>query len=125
MDASRQSGDRDLIRKCIVDLQRSVDENQYLLINFLAWAIPTLGFIGTILGIIGAMTNAANIVQASDPGEQAVAIRTVGTYLGSAFYTTLIGLIWSFIARLLITSVRKREAELFELLEDHALRKSA
>lgn len=111
---------RDIIRERIAAYRDSVDQGEYELINFLIWAIPTCGFLGTILGIIGAMENAANIVRASNVIEQASAIKQVSGYLGTAFDTTFVALIWVLPLSYLLAIVRKMEANLFERLEFEA-----
>ena len=102
--------------------RRSVDEGEYEIINYLLWAVPTFGFLGTIFGIIGAMENAPEIVRAIGPIEQYAAIKKVGGYLGTAFDTTFVALMWVVPLSFLLARVRKSEADLFERLEFEANR---
>ncbi|MCG3158227.1 MAG: hypothetical protein DKINENOH_04868 [bacterium] len=113
---------REYIRERVAAYRRSIDEGEYEIINFLIWAVPTLGFLGTIIGIVGAMENAANIVRAIGPIEQAAAIKQVGVYLGTAFDTTFVALIWVLPLNFLLARLRKIEANLFESLEFEANR---
>ncbi len=63
---------------------------RYTLIRYLVWVIPTLGFLGTVIGIANAMafagSGAVEIDQLLTPTTQRLAV---------AFYTTLLALIQS------------------------------
>jgi len=99
----------------------SVEIGEYELINFMIWAAPSLGFIGTILGIISAMERASSIFSANGPVEQGIALDAVSTSLGTAFDTTYIALIWLFPMFYYLSRCRKKEADLFEDLEKRAI----
>lgn len=94
-----------------------VEVGEYELINFLLWAVPTFGFIGTIFGIIDAMENASAIFSAADQVEQAVALDGVSAALGTAFDTSFVALITLVALSFLVAWARKAEANLFEILE--------
>ena len=99
-----------LIMRCILQFQgsHSVDqansllnsslelfqhelELKYAMLRYLVWLIPTLGFIGTVVGIAFALDYAANI---EDPRDPALLAGITGR-LGVAFYTTLLALVQS------------------------------
>ena len=99
-----------LIMRCILQFQGSHSVNQansllnsslelfqhelelkYAMLRYLVWLIPTLGFIGTVVGIAFALDYAANIENPQDP----TLLAGITGRLGVAFYTTLLALIQS------------------------------
>ena len=99
-----------LITRCILQFQgsRSIDqansllnsslelfqhelELKYNMLRYLVWLIPTLGFIGTIMGIADALEYAAGIANPQDP----TLLKEITKRLGVAFYTTLLALLQS------------------------------
>jgi len=73
---------------------------RYQLLRYLAWAIPTVGFIGTVAGI-------ASALGLIDP--ENMEIRLVTGSLAVAFDTTIIALVWSAIIVLLLNLIQKEE----------------
>lgn len=110
-----------IIRARVEAYRDSVELGEYEIINFLIWATPTLGFIGTIFGIIAAMENAAAIFSADTAIEQAIALDTVSSALGTAFDTSFIALIWLIPMSFFLARARKAEANFFEELEFEAV----
>jgi biopolymer transport protein ExbB/TolQ len=82
-------------------------ELRYGLLRYLMWFIPTLGFIGTVLGISRALEFAASY--GPDTGEL---LPELTAKLGVAFFTTLLALILSGVLVLLIHIVQGREERL-------------
>ena len=99
-----------LIARCILQFQGSRSVNQtnallnsslelfqhelelkYTMLRYLVWLIPTLGFIGTVVGIAFALDYAANVQNPQDP----TLLAEITGRLGVAFYTTLLALIQS------------------------------
>ncbi len=76
----------------------------YTLLRYLVWVIPTLGFIGTVIGIASAMSFAGSgVVDSEDllsPTTQRLAV---------AFYTTLLALVHSGILVLGMSLMQARE----------------
>ncbi len=110
-----------LVDLCILQFQasRSVDQTvsvlnsalgllgdrvelRYGLLRYLVWAIPTLGFIGTVVGISLSLTQ----LDASHPD-----LSRVTASLGMAFYTTLVALVESVLLVLLLHLVQTREEQ--------------
>ena len=73
---------------------------RYNPIRYLAWLIPTIGFIGTVVGIALAL---------HDMDPVAPDLEKVTQNLGMAFYTTIIALCWSAILAFMIHYVQARE----------------
>jgi biopolymer transport protein ExbB/TolQ len=82
-------------------------ELRYGFLRYLMWFIPTLGFIGTVLGISRALEFAAGY--GPDTGEL---LPELTAKLGVAFFTTLLALILSGILVFLIHVVQSREERL-------------
>ena len=68
-------------------------------LKFCLWAIPTIGFIGTVVGIGGALLETMN-VDAVNVIERSIAKSSVSTNIGVAFDTTLVALLLSLIGML-------------------------
>lgn len=79
-------------------------ELNYTMIKYLLWLIPTLGFIGTVIGIVVALGTANTLGAESDSMLAEVIPR-----LAQAFYTTLLALLLSAIAMILLTMIEARE----------------
>ena len=77
---------------------------RYTLLRYLVWVIPTLGFVGTVIGIASAMAFAGSgAVEMEDllvPTTQKLAV---------AFYTTLVALLQSGLLVLGMNSLQSRE----------------
>lgn len=94
-------------------------DTQFYLINYIAWAIPSIGFIGTVRGIGSALANAGAAL-----GND---ISPVTNMLGVAFNSTLIALFLSIFLMLVIHGVKQFQEtmvsnvnrEVDEMLEKH------
>ena len=75
---------------------------RYLILRYIVWVIPTIGFIGTVVGIASGLSEAAKNIDAPD-------LKAVTTKLAIAFDTTLIALILSAILVLLLHLVQRKE----------------
>ena len=108
-----------LIDLCILQFQasRSVDQTvsvlnssleliahrvdlRYALARYIVWVIPTIGFIGTVIGIALAMEQI---------NPEQVDLKALTSSLGVAFYTTLVALVQSAFLVLLMNLVQARE----------------
>lgn len=83
-------------------LERQVDAS-YNILKYISWAIPSLGFIGTVLGIGSALGNAGIAIDN---------IELVTKPLGMAFDTTLIALVESIILMFFIHNSQHKEETL-------------
>jgi biopolymer transport protein ExbB/TolQ len=71
-------------------------------LRYIVWVIPTIGFIGTVLGISLSLTQ----LDATHPD-----LSRVTAALGMAFYTTLVALVESALLVLLFHLVQTREEQ--------------
>lgn len=93
-------------------------EESWLIPRYLSWAVPVLGFIGTVLGISLAAEGIRRII-ASDSGLASLSSDLDGAIapLGIAFDTTLIALSLSVALTLLLALVQRSEERLLAILE--------
>lgn len=86
-------------------------ESELSMINYIAWAIPSVGFIGTVRGIGGALAVAGTAL-----GED---ITQVTDKLGTAFNSTLIALLLSIPLMLFIHHIKQRQESTITEIEDY------
>ena len=82
-------------------------DSVYGLLGWFVWVMPSLGFVGTILGIGGALGFTDRVVAAETPGDLVSAIQQVTGRLSVAFDTTLVALACSIGYFLLLSLVRR------------------
>ena len=77
---------------------RILDERtaRHALMKYLLWAIPTIGFVGTVVGIGDALLETINVDSISLV-ERSIAKSTVSSNIGVAFDTTLVALLLSLV----------------------------
>ena len=92
--SSRSVSQANSILNSTLELCHHEVELRYNGLRFLVWFIPTLGFIGTVLGIAVALNTAA-ITDMNDNEAMAEMMPTMTRDLGVAFYTTLVALVQS------------------------------
>lgn len=84
-------------------LQNEIDLS-YNTVRYIAWLIPTLGFIGTVWGILEAL-NVAALKQPTDPD----LLSSVIGALSVAFWTTLLALLMACVLMLILHLTQNRE----------------
>lgn len=108
----------------ILRAQAENDEDQiassYTVVNGLVWAIPVLGFIGTVLGLslaIGRFT--ATLQAGGDLAKIRDSLQGVTSGLATAFESTLVALTFTLILQLVITFQQKREMAFLDECNDY------
>lgn len=103
-----------------LDTQSDLDANRsagsYSLVKVFLWAIPILGFIGTVMGLsvaVGSLAMGDN----TDPDALKESINSLTGGLGVAFDTTLLGLILSILLSFPLSAVQKKEDETLTLID--------
>ena len=94
-------------------INESKVEQRYAMVRYLAWVIPTMGFIGTV-------SHLGNALRLVDPNH--MNISAVTSALGIAFNTTLIALIESAILVLIQNVVQTREDAAVDDAAEYCLR---
>ena len=98
----------------VLSTQAENDEDQadssYTVLRGFIWAIPILGFIGTVWGLSLAMGSFGSVLEeAGQMEELRGALKEVVAGLSVAFETTLQGLVAALVVHLLMTRTRRRE----------------
>ena len=94
----------------------------YAIPRFIIWAIPVLGFVGTVLGISNGVQAFSTLIQnAADLEGLRESLKGVTYGLGQAFETTMIALCMSLFLMLLMSLIQQREDRLLAALDDHCL----
>lgn len=115
-----QVGDVATILRNQADYDEEHIASSYGLVHSFLWAIPVLGFIGTVIGLraaigaLGITLRAGGDITAIREGLQAV---TAG--LATKFETTLVALICAVILQLLLAFLQSREGEFLDECNDY------
>lgn len=88
---------------------------RYGLVRFIAWVVPTLGFIGTVYSL------GASLSAAGDPG-QTLDLKMVAKTLGIGFDCTMVALVESAILVFLLHLVQQEEESAVNKAGDYTLR---
>lgn len=113
-------GDVDEILRTQADNDEGVVESSYTGVRGLIWAIPVLGFIGTVQGLSGALGSFWAVVSnADDVGEMREALQSVTGGLSTAFETTLIGLVAALVIHLLMILVKRQEEQFLDHCKEY------
>ena len=97
-----------------MDLYQHETELRYNMLRYLVWLIPTLGFVGTVMGIANALDTAGQEFSGIDPNANMAELgpqmmdRLTGQ-LGVAFYTTLLALLQSAVLMCTMHLIQERE----------------
>jgi biopolymer transport protein ExbB/TolQ len=89
-------------------------ESEQSIIRYIAWAIPSVGFVGTVIGIAASLSAAKGAVSAQG-------IERVTGLLNIAFDTTLVALILSLIIMFLYHNLQEKVEKLHSRLEAYVL----
>lgn len=99
-------------------------ESSYLPIKGLNWAIPVLGFIGTVRGLSVAVAGFGGVLATKGADADAIrpALQTVTGGLSTAFETTMVSLVAALIVQLLMTAERRGEEALLDACREFCQR---
>lgn len=95
-----------LLNSSLELFQHEVELN-YNMLRYIVWLIPTLGFIGTVIGIALALNVAGTMAKVDAQNEQIMV--QVTESLGVAFYTTLLALLLSAVLMFFLHIAQARE----------------
>ena len=113
----------------ILNYQAEIDHNRmqsgFTLLNIFIWAIPILGFIGTVFGIGQSISEFSEFIRSSNRDDLTLQVRSalggVTSGLSVAFSTTFIALVGVIPIMMLSSSLRKRENDLLISIEEYCL----
>ena len=95
-------------------------ESSYTMLRVFIWAIPILGFIGTVIGIGAAVGGfSESVAAAADVEVMKNSIGSVTTGLGVAFDTTLLALVVSIFIMFPTSSLQKAEEDYLARVDDY------
>ncbi|MGC3989323.1 MAG: MotA/TolQ/ExbB proton channel family protein [Chthoniobacteraceae bacterium] len=98
-----------------LELMTNRVDMRYGLVRFIAWVVPTLGFIGTVYGL------GASLAAAGDPN-QALDLHEVAKTLGVGFDCTMVALVESAVMVFILHLVQEKEESAVNRSGDYTLR---
>ena len=110
-----------------MELFQHESELRYNLLRYLVWLIPTLGFVGTVLGIALALQSAggafAGVTENTNMAELGPEMmQSLTGQLGVAFYTTLLALLQSAVLMFAMHLVQEREERALNQVGQYCLK---
>ena len=102
----------------MVDLELHRVDLNYTFLRYVAWLIPTAGFIGTVVGIAGALNHLNGGGEGMADNMDAVIVS-----LGMAFNTTILALCFSSVLVYLIQIAQKKEEESVNRCSQYCLKR--
>lgn len=114
--------------QAVADIDRDALESRFTILRYLIWLIPTIGFLGTVMGIGRAIAGFTGFLARFGSGEgdfqsqlQPVLAAMAGE-LGVAFDTTVLALLLSAVIVALTSIVQSREEGLLSSIDEFCLR---
>lgn len=104
--------------------QSEIDANNvtssYTVLKVFIWAIPIMGFIGTVIGIGGAVAGfSGNLDASADVDKLKDSLNSVTGGLATAFDTTLIALVMSILIKFPTSSLQRSEESLLNWVDEY------
>jgi hypothetical protein len=107
------------------DLDADTGAAGYRTVKLFIWAMPILGFVGTVLGISLAVGGFSNFLTTNldidDVSKVTAELGNVASGLSFAFDTTLLGLLGGLVANVFSSNVQKRDERFFTRLDELGL----
>jgi hypothetical protein len=92
----------------------------YTIVKVFIWAMPILGFIGTVMGVSNAVSGlSATLSNSGEMGALMDSMQNVFSGLGTAFDTTLLALIMSLIVKIPASALQKSEDDLVTVVDEY------
>ncbi|MXX73592.1 MAG: MotA/TolQ/ExbB proton channel family protein [Gemmatimonadetes bacterium] len=123
----RNSGSVDQINTMTnvsLELYQHEIEQRYNMLRYVVWLVPTLGFIGTVLGIAFAMRSAGVMFAGASITEGSIGpemMEQLTGDLGVAFYTTLLALMQSAVLMFAMYIIRGKEEGVLNRIGQYCL----
>lgn len=113
-------GDVDDVLRSQAENDEAGCESSYTVLRGLIWAIPVLGFIGTVWGLSQALGSfGAVLAGAGEIGQLRSALQNVTGGLSTAFETTLQGLVAAIVIHMWMTMVQRVEEKFLDACKDY------
>lgn len=115
--------DLDEILRSQGEQDESTVETSYSIINGFVWAIPVLGFIGTVEGLSISIGGFGDVLATTEQlSEIKSSLQGVTSGLAIAFETTLQGLVAALIVQLFLNQTKKQEEEFLDDCAEYCIR---
>lgn len=119
----RQIGDVRETLDSQADADEAMIDSGYSILRGIIWAVPVLGFIGTVLGLSEAIGGFSGVLKASVDIEQLKpALQNVTAGLSTAFETTLQGLVASLVLHMCLTFLKRSEEAFLDSCKEYCHR---
>ncbi|BBO34601.1 hypothetical protein PLANPX_4213 [Lacipirellula parvula] len=108
-------GDVDEILRSQAENDEAALETSYSVVAGFVWAIPVLGFIGTVQGLSSSIGEFGGVLQSAENFDVVTSkLRSVTAGLTMSFETTLVALVAALCIQLLLTFMKKSEQEFLD-----------
>ena len=115
--------DVDDLLSAIGEQDESAVESSFSLLNGFLWAIPVLGFIGTVLGLSTSIARFSSLLEGQSDIDGLIGkLKEVTGGLSTAFETTLLSLVIALVVQLWLTAQKKAEEELLDDCSSYCLK---
>ena len=111
--------EKDAILTGAVGEYEKFSDTSFIPVSTFIWAIPVLGFIGTVLGLAKAVSKFGALASSGDGSSFNAVLPQVTGGLATAFETTLIALVLALILQMLSASRRQDEETFFGSLKSN------
>lgn len=102
------------------DIDAANVAGSYAIVKVFIWAMPILGFIGTVMGVSSAVSGLSGTLEnASDVSMVTDSMKGVFGGLGTAFDTTLLALVMSLIVKIPTSALQKTEDGLVTIVDEY------
>lgn len=118
--SSRSVDQANSLMNSTLELCQHEIELRYNMLRYVVWLIPTLGFIGTVLGIAEALNAAAHPQFGNQEVMRDLMPKMIGA-LGVAFYTTLVALLQSAVLVFALHIAQAREEQVLNRAGQYCL----
>ncbi|WP_206052345.1 MotA/TolQ/ExbB proton channel family protein [Nioella ostreopsis] len=119
--ASRSIDQANSLMNTSLELYQHEIDLKYNMLRYITWLIPTLGFIGTVVGIAAALSSAGTFPGIENPALIPPWMRLLTSDLGVAFYTTLLALVQSAVLVFVLHIMQEREEMALNLVGQYCM----
>jgi biopolymer transport protein ExbB/TolQ len=105
----------------VAETDNAVMDSSYVLIKYMIWALPVLGFIGTVVGMTEAIGSFDAVLKSTNEVGFAGLKQNLGKVTGGlsvAFDTTFLALVLSAVVNLFANTLQKREEDFLSDVEE-------
>jgi hypothetical protein len=102
------------------DIDASNVDASYTMFHVFIWAIPILGFLGTVIGVSSAVAGFTGTLESSsDIGGLKDGLKSITSGLGTAFDTTLVALSMAMLLTFPVSSLQKNEGDILGQIDEY------